>query len=115
MPEGISLSHFIGMSTDSRITLFRQDIQAGDIVYVKTQNSTYSLYAREDGVFEITGGWFDKRGVSPFITKINGCTYGGSMINIRTIAVCGLCIEFGNNVRTSTVQKIFVNRYFKHN
>ncbi len=115
MPEGISLSRFIGLSTDKRNTLFRHDVQTGDIVYVRTLNSIYSLRALDDGLFAVSGGWFDKHGVSPFITGINGCTFGGSMINITAIAACGLCIEFGNRVRTSSIRKIVIFQQSRKN
>ncbi len=49
-----------------------------------------------------------KIGMSPFVTTITGCTWGGSAIKIDIIAAPGLCIEFGNNVLTSTVQKVIV-------
>ena len=38
--------------------------------------------------------------------KINGCTWGGSAIKIDIVAAAGLCLEFGNKVRTSPIQKI---------
>lgn len=95
--------------------MLRSDIRSGDVVYVSTLNSVYTLHARENGTFAVSGGWFDKRGVSPFITGINGCTLGGSMINITTIAACGLCIEFGNRVQTSSIRRITVVRYFRQN
>lgn len=112
MPEGISLSQFIGLSTNKKNTLFRQDIHTGDMVYVKTRNSLYTLCKLEDGSFAVSGGWFDKHGMSPFVTGINGCTFGGSMINITAIAAYGLCIEFGNRVRTSSIRNILI---FHHN
>ncbi len=111
MPEGMSLSNFIGLSTDKRHTLSRHEIYAGDMVYVKTINSVYTLHAHRNGSFSVSGGWVDQRGISPFVTSINGCTLGGSIINITAIATCGLCIEFGNSVRTSLVRKIILIRH----
>jgi hypothetical protein len=111
MPEGLSLSGFIGLSTDKKNTLFRYDIRTGDAIYVRTLNSLYVIRALDNELFAVSGGWFDKQGISPYVTRINGCTYGGSMINITAIASCGLCIEFSNRVRTSSIQKIM---FFKH-
>jgi len=115
MPEGLSLSKFIGLSTDKRYALIRSDIEIGDVIYVKTINSVYTIRALSNNSFAISGGWFDKRGISPFITGINGCTFGGSMINITAIAACGLCIEFGNRVRTSSIRKIIILQRFRKN
>jgi len=115
MPKGISISRFIRWSTDKKNTLFKSDIHTGDIVYIRTINSLYTLHALDDGSFSVTGGWFDKRGVSPFVTHINGCTYGGSLINITAVASCGLCIEFSNRVRTSSIQKIIFFRQISKN
>jgi hypothetical protein len=33
---------------------------------------------------------------------------GGSIIKVDIVAACGLSLEFGNRVVTSTIQKIFV-------
>ncbi len=115
MPNGLSLSKFIGWSTDKSRTLFRGDVRSGDIIYVRTLNSLYSMCALDDGSFEVTGGWFDKHGISPLVTRVNGCTYGGSMINITAIAACGLSIEFSNRVRTSSIHKIIILRHFGQN
>lgn len=85
------------------------------MVYVRTFNSLYSLRALADGSFEAAGGWFDKHGISPVVIRINGCTYGGSMINITAVAACGLCIEFSNRVRTSSIRKIVILRHISRN
>ncbi|MBF8296509.1 MAG: hypothetical protein HW389_3054, partial [Bacteroidetes bacterium] len=60
------------------------------------------------GLYEVSGGWFDKKALSPVQLKISGCTWGGSAIKIDLIAACGLRIEFGNRLITSPIQKIFV-------
>ncbi len=115
MPKGISVSGFISWSTDKNKTVFKGDIHTGDVVYIRTLNSLYTLSARDDGTFLVSGGWFDKYGRSPFVTRINGCTYGGSMINIAAVASCGLCVEFGNRVRTSPIRKIMIIQHARKN
>ena len=86
----------------------RKGLEAGDLVYVMTCNSEYSIRVEEGGHFTVSGGWFDLRGKSPARTTIKGCTWGGSVIKVDIIAACGLRIEFGNRLITSPIQKIFV-------
>jgi hypothetical protein len=83
------------------------NLHSGDCMFVKTCNSIYRILTLGDGTFQISGGYFDRRGKSPTIVRINGCTWGGSMIKVDVVAACGLCLEFGNHVVTSPVQKIF--------
>jgi hypothetical protein len=108
MPKGISLTNFISWCNDKKNTLYRRDLEAGDIVHVMTINSMYRLHVLDGGMFAVSGGWFDRHGLSPFVTTIAGCTFGGSMINITAVAACGLCIEFGNRVRTSCIRKVII-------
>ncbi len=84
------------------------DVRAGDRLFVKTCNSIYSIRITEDGGCVVTGGWFDRKGLSPMKTKITGCTWGGSSIKIDVAAACGLCLEFGNRLVTTSIQRIFV-------
>ena len=84
------------------------NLQYGDLVIVITRNSTYSIRVLDDDLFQISGGWFDQKGLSPMITTIRGCTWGGAVIKVDIIAACGLCLEFGNRVVTTTVQKVYV-------
>jgi hypothetical protein len=86
----------------------RTRLHAGDLVFVKTCNSEYSIRAEQDGLFTVSGGWFDLNGKSPSRTTIRGCTWGGSVIKTDIIAACGLRIEFGNRLITSPIRKIFV-------
>ena len=81
-------------------------LETGDYVFVKTQNSLYSICKRKDGLFEVSGGWFDRKGLSPAILSIRGCTWGGSIIQIGIVAARGLFLEFGNNLITSPIKKI---------
>jgi hypothetical protein len=89
-------------------SLRKADVSVGDRIYLKTTNSVYSLRVLEGNTCLVTGGWFDRKGLSPHQTHVRGCTWGGSSIKIDIIAACGLCVEFGNRVVTSTIQKIVV-------
>lgn len=86
----------------------KADLQYGDWVIVTTLNSVYSIRAMDGDDYLVSGGWFDRHGLSPFKTAIHGCTWGGSIIKLDIVAACGLCLEFGNRVVTSTIQKIVV-------
>ena len=83
-------------------------LEPGDYVFVKTINSLYSICKREDNLFEVRGGWFDRKGLSPAVVPIRGCTWGGSIINLGIVAARGLFLEFGNNLTTSPISKIVV-------
>jgi hypothetical protein len=86
----------------------KSDLHVGDWLLVKTLNSVYTLQAVEGGRFRVSGGWFDRKGLSPTTMTITGCTWGGSVIKIDVVAACGLSLEFGNRLTTSTIQKVVV-------
>jgi len=86
------------------------DLQYGDLVLITTRNSVYSVRVLNNGFYLISGGWFDRKGLSPMKTTITGCTWGGSIIKMDLIAACGLCLEFGNRVVTTAIQKVCVIR-----
>ena len=88
----------------------RSDLASGDILVVRTTNSVYTLRADAHGFYHATGGWFDRKGLSPFPIAINGCTWGGKIIKVDVLAACGLCVEFSNRVVTSPVRTIAVLR-----
>ena len=88
----------------------KDDLEFGDLVLVTTAHSTYTIYALNDGRYSVSGGWFDRHGLSPMETEINGCTWGGSMIKLDIMAACGLHLEFGNRVVTSAIQNVQVIR-----
>ena len=92
--------------------LKKADVRPGDWVLVTTRNSEYSIIVQENGRYAVAGGWFDKKGLSPFETTISGCTWGGSPILMNALAVCGLCLEFGKpRVITSPVKKVCLFRH----
>jgi len=88
----------------------KADLNPGDRIVIKTANSIYSVQMVSGQQCVVSGGWFDKKGISPARTHVAGCTWGGTAIKIDTIAACGLCVEFANRVRTSRVRAIFVFR-----
>jgi len=86
----------------------KAELSPGDWVVVTTANSTYSIHVLGEGLYSVSGGWFDRHGLSPLQTTIAGCTWGGSAIKIDVIAACGLRLEFGNRVLTSGIRHIQV-------
>jgi len=88
----------------------RTDLALGDQLIVTTKNSIYSIYVLEEGLYSVSGGWFDRRGMSPSQVTINGCTWGGRAIKPDIVAACGLHLEFGNQVVTTRILKYQVIR-----
>ena len=95
-------------SLEQLTQVFKKDLRFGDLVLITTLNSVYTVQVLEDGFYLVSGGWFDKKGLSPMKTTINGCTWGGSIIKMDIMAACGLCVEFGNRVVTSPIQKVCI-------
>ena len=88
----------------------RSELQRGDCVIVTTENSIYVIRVLDGSNYAISGGWFDRQGLSPAQTSIAGCTWGGSAIKRDTVATCGLRLEFGNRVVTSRIRQILLVR-----
>jgi hypothetical protein len=110
MPEyGHSLEKVIATTDDLR-QVKKSDVYFGDLIIVNTRNSVYSLRAVDNDSFLVSGGWFDRKGLSPLKTTVRGCTWGGSIIKIDIVAACGLCLEFGNRVVTTAIEKVSVIR-----
>ena len=93
----------------------KADLSFGDRVFIKTRNSVYSIRVLENDYCIVSGGWFDRKGLSPVKTRINGCTWGGSAIKMDVVAACGLCLEFGNRVVTTSIRRIFVLPHVSEN
>ena len=106
---GQNLSSLVETSDQLR-QVDKMNLREGDCLFAKTCNSVYAIRVEPDGWFTISGGWFDKKGKSPMRVRINGCTWGGSAIKVNVVAACGLCLEFGNRVTTSPIQKIILLR-----
>lgn len=107
---GHSLEKIID-SAEQLKQVYKSDLRFGDLVQITTLNSVYSVQVLQDNLYLVSGGWFDKKGLSPFKTSITGCTWGGSIIKMDIIAACGLCVEFGNRVVTSPIQKVCIFPY----
>jgi len=84
----------------------RQDIDTGDRVIVSTKNSVYSLIARADGTFEVSGGWFERQGEGAVMVEILGCTAGGHALFTDHIAAPGLFMEFADGLRTTRIRTV---------
>lgn len=95
-------------SADKLVSVRKGDLRSGDLICVKTRNSTYTLRFLGNRNYIVSGGWFNRKGLAPMVTTVAGCTWGGSAIKIDIVAACGLRIEFGNRLITSPVCKIFV-------
>ncbi len=91
--------------------VWRSSLQWGDRLTVVTLNSVYTLIAREDGSFMISGGWFDRQNASPAVVKVAGCTWGGTAINPRLVAAPGLHLELGNRVVTTEIRQVIHERF----
>lgn len=88
----------------------KTELRRGDHVVVATENSVYTIRVAGDSSYHVAGGWFDRHGSAPACTAINGCTWGGSIIQTRVVAARGLRLEFANRVVTSPIRKFWVIR-----
>ncbi len=89
----------------------KEDLSFGDRVRVTTFDAIYSIHVLGDGFYAVSGGWFDRHGLSPCKTTISGCTWGGSAIKIDIVAALGLRLEFGNRLLSSPIKKVEVMRF----
>ena len=101
------LSSIVGQAGTLR-AVRRRDFRPGDTMYVWTDNSLYVIRSQPGGCFCVSGGWFANKGLSPARTTIRGCTWGGKAIKVDIVAACGLRLEFGNRVTTSTIRRIIL-------
>lgn len=106
---GVGLRAVIETS-DKLSQVAKADVAPGDWIFVKTVNSLYRIHVRGDGLYEVTGGWFDRNRRSPMTVRISGCSWGGSIIKTTLVAACGLFVEFGNKLVTTQVLKIIILR-----
>ena len=86
----------------------KRELRSGDWVLVTTRNSVYSICVLDQDQYLVSGGWFDREGLSPQEITINGCTWGGSAIKHDIVAARGLFLEFGNQVMTTRIQRVQV-------
>ena len=109
MTEPMSLET-LARQAESLQGVRRPDLGCGDAVIVTTRNSSYFIISLGNGMYRVSGGWFDRMGASPAVTTINGCTWGGSAIESDLIAGPGLFLEFGNRVVTTRIRTVRVTR-----
>ncbi len=107
IPLGFTLDAIVHLGAGAN-RVMKADLAVGDWLHVRTWNSVYRIQVFEDGFCEVSGGWFDRKGLSPCRTSIAGCTWGGSILHTRVAAGCGMCIEFGNRLTTSPVRSVVV-------
>ncbi len=88
----------------------KADLELGDQGLVTTKNSIYSIHVLQEDLYSVSGGWFDRQGLSPARIAINGCTWGGRAIKWDIVAARGLHLEFGNRVVTSRISTFQVIR-----
>jgi hypothetical protein len=88
----------------------KADLRRGDRVLVATENSLYCINVEDEGSYSVSGGWFDRNGMSPVTLSISGCTWGGTAIKRDLVAARGLRLEFGNRVVTSPIREVQVIR-----
>ena len=74
----------------------QHDLDPGDCVIVSTKNSVYRLLSLGDGVFHVSGGWFD-RYPGPQAMTLNGCTFGGMAICPDVVA--GPCMQWQEELK----------------
>jgi len=117
MARGLPLQPEVGHSLLSAVEqagslamVRKGDLSIGDTVMIRTANSVYVLRVTGHNLFAVSGGWFDRKGLSPMMISVRGCTWGGSIIKVDVVAACGLRIEFGNRVTTSPVRTIALLR-----
>jgi acyl-CoA synthetase (AMP-forming)/AMP-acid ligase II len=84
----------------------RRELDPGDRVIVSTRNSVYSLTARADGTFDVSGGWFEREGSGRTTVEILGCTAGGHALFTDHIAAPGLFMEFCDGLRTTRIRTV---------
>jgi hypothetical protein len=107
VPLAVSLDVIVHLGGGAN-RVMKADLAVGDWLHVRTWNSVYRIQVLEDGCCEVSGGWFDRKGLSPYRTSIAGCTWGGSILHTRVAVGCGMCIEFGNRLTTSPVRTVVV-------
>ena len=108
MPQYAATLDTVIRSADQLKEVRKADLRPGDWICLKTLNSIYYMRKLANGQYEVSGGWFDRKMLSPVTTTITGCTWGSSVINIGIIAACGMCVEFGNRLTTSPVQAVVI-------
>ena len=64
------------------------------------------MTARAGGLFDVSGGWFEREGEGETLVEIRGCTAGGHAIFTDHIAAKGLFMEFADGLRTTRIRSV---------
>jgi hypothetical protein len=88
------------------VSIRARDLGVGDWVLVRTRNSVYVLGVLGGGIYQASGGWFDRQGSGPALVRVNGCTWGGRAILTGVVAAPGMFLEFDNGVGTTRIQEV---------
>lgn len=84
----------------------RTDVSCGDRLLVATRNSIYVLTALADGLFSISGGFFERQGRAAVRLAVAGCTAGGRALFRDIIAAPGLFLEFSDGTHTTRIRQV---------
>jgi hypothetical protein len=84
----------------------RAEVAPGDRLVVATRNSIYSLVAREDGTFVVSGGRYAREGLGEPTLVVHGCTVGGRALFTGIVAGPGLFLEFGDGTVTTRIRSV---------
>jgi hypothetical protein len=86
----------------------KDEVAPGDWIIIRTVKSEYRLRVLDKDLYEVSGGWFDKKGYASVKIGVAGATWGGSAILPQVLAACGLRVEFRNRLITSPVESIVI-------
>jgi hypothetical protein len=84
----------------------RSELVPGDRLLVSTRNSIYTLVARDDGRFAVSGGLYSREGRDGDAIAVNGCTAGGRAIFTSIVAAPGLFLELGDGTVTTRIRRV---------
>ena len=99
----------LSSAADALEGIRRSDLAPGDRLLVSTKSSIYSLVARADGRFDISGGRFARESGAEDGTQtleVHGCTAGGHALFTRIVAAPGLFLELGDGTRTTRIRRV---------
>jgi len=91
---------------DRIVGVRRGDLAPGDRVLVATRNSIYSLSARPDGSFTVSGGFYARSGRGEQRLQVHGCTAGGSALFTDLVAAPGLFLELSDGTQTTRIVSV---------
>lgn len=84
----------------------RAELATGDRLLVATRNSIYRLTLCANGLFEVSGGFFERQGRGAVQLAVAGCTAGGRALFRDIIAAPGLFLEFSDGTHTTRIRHV---------